>query len=111
LAYIYYVDGEKFTTDDYDEVPKYDVSSPDENTPAYESLEIGTKVWCKKGWRLYRLIGPAVVYINGDYNFWLDGKYYGKDINAWLKNHPNPDIYFDAIGLSETERVLWFLQN
>jgi hypothetical protein len=34
-----------------------------------------------------------------------------KEINDWLKEHPNPDLYFDAIGLNEADRVLYFLKN
>jgi hypothetical protein len=36
---IYYVDSEKFITDDYNKIPWKEVSSPDENTPAIQNLK------------------------------------------------------------------------
>jgi hypothetical protein len=109
MTYIYFIDKKKFTTNKYGEIPWKDISSLDENAPAYESTS-GTKLWCKKGRILHRLIGPAYISRNGIEQYFLNGKDYD-NVHDWIKDHPNPDIYFDAIGLNETERVLWFLQN
>jgi hypothetical protein len=110
MTYIYYIDNEKFTTDNYFDIPRYHVSSPDENTPALQDLNSEHKVWCEKGRILHRLTGPAYILRNGIEQYFLNGKDYD-NVHDWIKDHPNPDIYFDAIGLNETERVLWFLQN
>jgi hypothetical protein len=109
MTYVYYVDGEKFTTDNYDDIPWDDISSPNENTPAFEDLSTGEKIWCEKGYRWHRLTGPAY-FDNDRFCFWLNDKEY-ENIEEWIKDHPNPDLYFDVLGLNETERVLWFLQN
>ncbi len=108
--FVYYIDGEKFTTDDWHKIPEYDISFPDENTPAWENLETGEKLWCEKDWKFHRLTGPATIFRDKSIVFWLNDKRY-ENINVWLKDHPNPDLYFDALGMNETDRVLWFLQN
>jgi hypothetical protein len=108
--YIYYVDGEKFTTNEYFNIPIDFISSPNENTPAFEDIYYCEKIWCEKDWIIHRLTGPAFIDSNGTKNYYLNGKPYFK-IQNWLKEHPNPDMYFDAIGLNETDRVLYFLKN
>jgi hypothetical protein len=111
MRYIYYVDGEKFITDSYDAILVSEISSPDENTPAYEVLETGQKLWCEKGWRWHRLTGPARICFNGRDEFWLNDKLY-ENIQEWLKEHPNPDLYFHNIGVfTETDKIIWYLQN
>jgi hypothetical protein len=111
MRFIYYIDGEKFTTNNYDEVPIYEISFLDENTPALEDLKTGHKRWCFKGRILHRLTGPAHIADNGVEDFWLNGIYYRR-IKEWIKVHPNPDLYFDAIGIkTETDKVIWYLQN
>jgi hypothetical protein len=111
IRYIYYIDGERFTTDDRGEVLNDYVSSPDEDTPAFENLLLGFKVWCLKGLILHRLTGPARILSDGSYTFCLNGNYY-KTVKEWIKDHPNPDLYFNTIGiLTETDKILWFLQN
>jgi hypothetical protein len=107
--YVYYIDGKKFITEYNSVIPWLEIYSPDENTPAYEDLEYGYKCWYQNGKR-HRLTGPARMWSAGKKEFWLNDKHYEK-VHNWLKDHPNPDLYFDAIGLNETERVLWFLQN
>jgi hypothetical protein len=77
---------------------------------AYENLSDGYKIWALNRYVVHRLIGPAVINSNGFGWFYLKSKKYN-NVKDWLKAHPNPDLYFDAIGLNETERVLWFLQN
>ena len=107
---IYYIDGEKFISDDV-HIPWLEISSPNENTPAFEHLEIDYKYWCEKGYKRHRLIGPAHIRSDGSKFFFLNGKKY-KNVKEWIKDHPNPDLYFDAIGvLTETDKILWFLQN
>jgi hypothetical protein len=96
MTYIYYIDGEKYTTDDHDKVPIYKISSPDEQTPAFEDLETGYKYWCLQGWIFQRLTGPARIYseIHSDVEeFWLNDKKY-TNIHDWLKAHPNQDNAF-----------------
>jgi hypothetical protein len=93
---MYYIDGKKYTTNDWNEIPRYELSSPDENTPALEDLETGYKYWCKKGKFLHRLTGPAS--INNKDNsgaFWLNGNYY-YNFHDWLKVHPNQDNAFQV---------------
>jgi hypothetical protein len=111
MKYLYYIDGQKFTTDNKNRIPWNHISSPDEQTPAFENLSTGEKRWCLKGQIDHRLIGPARINKYKIGGFYLNNVYYYNNVSQWLKDHPNPDLYFDAIGLSETERVLWFLQN
>jgi hypothetical protein len=108
--YIYYIDGNKFTTNEYFNIPFEIISSPDENTPAFEDIYYWEKIWTKKGIIWHRLTGPAFIDSNGTKNYYLNGKPYF-NIQNWLKDHPNPDLYFDTINLPETERVLYFLKN
>jgi hypothetical protein len=111
MTYIYYIYGEKFTTDDSYKIPFDKISSPNEETPAIEYLKTSEKLWCEKGDVWHRLTGPALIGPDGTGSYWLyDIKYH--NIHDWLKDHPNPDLYFDAIGIkTETEKILWFLQN
>jgi hypothetical protein len=69
MRFVYYIDGEKFTTDDIDNVPFYEIFSPNEETPAYQELESGEKLWCEKGYIWHRLIGPAVIYADETVQF------------------------------------------
>jgi hypothetical protein len=108
---IYYIDGEKFTSDNSDEISIRKISSPNENTPAWENTKTGEKLWCEKGFIWHRLTGPAEITSDGREEFWLDKKYY-ETVKEWINNHPNPDLYFNAIGiLTETDKVLWYLKN
>jgi hypothetical protein len=93
--YIYYIDGQKFTTENYDDIPWDDFSSPDEETPALENQAEKEKVWCEKGFIWHRLMGPA--YIDNDefYRFWLNDKEYD-NIHDWLKDHPNQTNAFQV---------------
>jgi hypothetical protein len=91
--YVYFIDGEKYKTNNYVDIPLYDISSPDENTPAFENLEIGRKIWCEKDWKLHRLTGPAIIDKDGKERFYLNGLYY-ENIHDWLKDHPNQDNTF-----------------
>jgi hypothetical protein len=86
MSYVYYIDGEKFIAENYGEISGLKISSPDENTPAFENLKTGFKFWCEINEQIHRLTGPAEIY-------------------------PNPELYFDAINLPKTDKVLWFLQN
>jgi hypothetical protein len=109
--FVYYVNGQRFETDNFGKIPWFDISSPNENTPALEDLSDGYKEWCLKGRIRHRLIGPSVLYSNGNYDFFLNENYY-ETVNEWIKAHPNPDLYFDAIGVyTETDKILWYLQN
>jgi hypothetical protein len=94
MKYIYYIDGEKFTTNYPSEIIIYQISSPDESTPAYEK-ESRFKFWCKKGRIYHRLTGPAVIYTDDRVQFWLSG-YYFNNIHSWLKDHPNQDNTFQV---------------
>jgi hypothetical protein len=109
--YVYYENGIQNKTNILYNLRTYiKISSPDDNTPALEDLETGYKEWRNKHSYLHRLSGPARIWGDGFGEFYLNGKPY-KNIQDWLNNHPNPDLYFDVINLTETERVLWFLQN
>jgi hypothetical protein len=60
---------------------------------------------------LHRLTGPARIWPDGFGEFYLNYNYY-ENVHDWLKDHPNPDLYFNAIGIkTETDKILWFLQN
>ncbi len=95
MTYIYYVDGKRFTTDDYDDIPRYKISSPDENTPAFENSETKYKRWVEKGNRWHRLTGPAIIRADGSYVFWLNDEIY-INVEEWLKFHPNKDNTFQV---------------
>jgi hypothetical protein len=94
LRYIYYIDGEKLSTDSED-IPWNEISSPDEQTPAYENQTIGGRIWCIKGYVWHRLVGPAVILEDGTYQFWLNGLYY-ENVHDWLKSHPNQSCAFQV---------------
>jgi hypothetical protein len=68
---VYYIDGEKYTTENINNIPINQISSPDENTPAIEYTISGNKIWCEKGYRWHRLTGPARIYSDGSYFFFL----------------------------------------
>jgi hypothetical protein len=89
----YFIDGNEFTTQNYFEIPINQISSPNEQTPAFEDLKNKIKFWCLKGWLLHRLTGPAVIRSDGYKEFWLNGKYY-KNVKDWLSDHPNQDETF-----------------
>jgi hypothetical protein len=111
MRYIYYVNGKKFTTDFYYRVPWGEVSSYSENTPAYEDTLTGEKLWCLKGIIYHRLTGPAFIRGDGSIEFYLNDKRY-ENVKEWINNHPNPDLYFNAIGVfTETDKILWYLKN
>jgi hypothetical protein len=110
MRYIYYIDGEKFTTDRED-IPWEDIYSPNDNTSAFENLLTGHKIWCKRGFIRHCLIGPATIWPDGSEYFFINGEPY-ENIHDWLKDHPNPTLYFHKIGVfTETDKVLWYLQN
>jgi hypothetical protein len=99
---IYYIDGNKYISKT--NIPILKISSPDEQTPAYENLELGFKFWCDKGdvyHRLtggdiyHRLTGPAIIWNDGYQEFWLNRKKY-KNIHDWLLNHPNQTNAFQV---------------
>jgi hypothetical protein len=109
--YVYYIDGERFKIKNYYKIPFSKVSSLNEQTPAIEGLADGFKSWCLKNRYLHRLTGPAIIGSDGFGKFWLNNKVY-ENVKDWIKDHPNPDLYFNAIGLfTETDKILWFLQN
>jgi hypothetical protein len=111
MSYIYYIDGEKFTTDFLKNIPFLKISSPDEETPAWCSALTGFREWYLKGKIMHRLTGPAKILSNGREEFWLNDEFY-ETIKEWITDHPNPDLYFNKIGVfTETDKVLWFLQN
>jgi hypothetical protein len=92
---IYYIDGEKFTTDNYDDIMWDKISSLNEQTPAYEDLSTGEKLWYNKGLILHRLTGPTYFRADGSYAFWLNDKKYD-NVEYWLKDHPNQDNAFQV---------------
>jgi hypothetical protein len=95
MKFIYYVDGEKYTTDNYDEIPLDDISSLDESTPAYENLSNEFKFWCLKGDISHRLTGPAVIAGDGIEYFDLNNKRYN-NVKDWLEEHPNQTNAFQV---------------
>jgi hypothetical protein len=95
MTYIYYIDGEKFTTDHQIKTPWGDISSPNEDTPAIEDLKSEYKFWCEKGDIAHRLTGPAYISNNGTKSFYLNNKHYD-NVTDWLKDHPNQDNAFQV---------------
>jgi hypothetical protein len=93
--FIYYIDGMIFTTENYDEIPWYKISSPDENTPAYSDLTTDKKLWCEKGDIWHRLFGPAYIWSDGKEQFWLNDKRHA-NVNYWLEEHPNQTNAFQV---------------
>ncbi len=111
MSYVYYIDGVKYLIENINKkIPWLRISSPDENTPALEDLSNGYKFFCEINEQIHRLTGPAEIYPDGNLLYGLNGRIF-RNVNAWLKHHPNPELYFDVIGMNETDRVLWFLQN
>jgi hypothetical protein len=94
--YIYYIDGKKFSSDNYLVIPWYKISSPNENTPAFENLKTGEKIWCLKGNKFHRLTGPAAIRYNATYEFYLNDKCYYNNLQDWLKDHPNKSESFKS---------------
>jgi hypothetical protein len=90
--YKFYIDGKEFTTENDDNIPWDDISSPNENTPAYEDLSTDLKIWFQKG-NIHRLTGPAFILDNIKW-FYLNSFCYYNDINGWLNAHPNQDETF-----------------
>jgi hypothetical protein len=111
MTLIYYIDGKKFIGNNYKDFEWKKISSLNEEIPALEDLKTGFKCWCLKGFIRYRLTGPAVIFPDNRIQYWLFRKHYSNNVNDWLKEHPNPDLYFDAIEMNETDRILWYLQN
>jgi hypothetical protein len=95
MKYIYYINGEKFTSDNVDEIPFYKISSLDENTPAFENIRTGHRFWCLKGDKWHRLNGPAYICPDGKEDFYLNDKHY-ENIQEWLRNHPIQDNAFQV---------------
>ncbi len=93
MNYIYYINKKRFSIDDFNNIPHYDISSLDENTPAFENLTTDEKRWCLIGFKRHRLTGPAVIWPSGREDFYLNGLYY-ENIHDWLNAHPNQDNAF-----------------
>jgi hypothetical protein len=73
---VYYVNNKKYTHEDNNFVPWNEISSPDENTPAYENLKTGYKVWCEKGRIFHRLTGVALIRADKSEHFYLNDQPY-----------------------------------
>jgi hypothetical protein len=71
MTYVYYIDGERFITNYFKNIPFLKISSPNEETPAWRCALTGKKVFCLKGYRYHRLTGPAIYWASGDYSFGL----------------------------------------
>jgi hypothetical protein len=95
MKFVYYIDGKKYKIDAYSKIPHDKISSPDENTPAFEDLSTGEKLWCNEKDFWHRLTGPAYIEPNGSYYFYLNGEYYS-NIKEWLKDHPNQTNAFQV---------------
>jgi outer membrane protein assembly factor BamB len=91
---IYYIDGKKFIKSKNKKIPWDYISSPDEQTPAYEDTLTGEKIWCKKLRAYHRLTGPAEIFPDGKKYFYLNSVCYYNDIKYWLSFHPNQDNAF-----------------
>jgi hypothetical protein len=92
MLIVYYVNGNKFTTDELSKIPWNDISSLNKHTPAYENKITGDRIWCMKNLIRHRLTGPAIFRSNHK-EFWINGKFY-YNIHDWLKDHPNQNETF-----------------
>jgi hypothetical protein len=101
--FVYYIDGKKFTTENCDEIPFDDISSPNVNTPALKNSSNEYEVWCKKGYVWHRLLGPAAINSIGEKFYYLNGKRYN-NIQDWLKEHPNQDENFKKEMIDKYEK-------
>lgn len=66
--------------------------SPDDYTPAWMEIETGNKEYWYNG-KLHCEWGPALTVFN---EFYLHGKFYGKNIEKYLKDHPNQNEKFQT---------------
>lgn len=71
-----------------------------ENGPAFESAS-GTKAYYQND-KLHRLDGPAVIFSNGDEEYWVDGVQYTKE--SFLKK-TNP---FKELTVADIENLLGY---
>jgi hypothetical protein len=92
---IYWIDNNRYSTNDYSSIPFDEISSPNEQTPAYENTLTGNKCWYNKGGIPHRLTGPAVIGSNKTYEFWLNGKLY-HTVQDWLNAHPDQSVNFQT---------------
>jgi hypothetical protein len=95
MTYIYYNNNKKYKTKEGYKIPFDKISSPNEETPAYEDLESGEKLWSEKGRIWHRLTGPAIIRPDGSNEFYLNGKNY-ENVQDWLKEHPNQTNAFQV---------------
>lgn len=93
MKYRYSTKEGQFETNIWDEIPWDDLHSINDK-PAYEDLGIGYKDWRFEG-KWHRENGPAIIYSNGNYYFWLNDKMYENE-NDWLIDNPNKDILFQV---------------
>jgi hypothetical protein len=83
--FIFYIDGRKLVSDNYEDILWGFISSPDENTPAFEDLTTNEKLWCEKGFIMHRLDGPARLWSDETMLFYINDKCYFSNIHDWLK--------------------------
>jgi hypothetical protein len=83
MTCVYYIDGKSFITENYNKIHWKEISSLDENTPAYENLKTGKKLWSLKGHLWHRLTGPAIILSDGSEDYYLNDKLY-ENIHDWL---------------------------
>lgn len=82
---------ELFQNEDPQLFPIFDLHS-ENDLPAIEDLKTEYKEWRFEG-KLHRETGPARIYFDGNYEFWLHGNIYD-NVKHWLENHPNQDNVF-----------------
>ncbi len=111
MTKVFYIDGMKVPDNKFSVTPWRLISSPNEDTPAFEDLSTGEKLWCLKGYRLHRLTGPARIWSDGQEQFYLNDKIY-ENVKEWILDHPEPELYFNAVGIfTETDKIIWHLKN
>lgn len=111
--YFYHTKLGLFKTNNWDEIPFYKthhhiredlLQSPEDGTAALYYSN-GKQEWFENG-MLHRLSGPASFY-NFQYQFWyLNNKLYS--FKDWILNHPNLQIYYAAIGLTNKNKQIDF---
>jgi hypothetical protein len=80
------INGVKTSYNYWSDVPRYEISSPNEFIPAAKFSD-GYKFWWKKGYVWHRLLGPATINSIGEKFYYLNGKRYN-NIHDWLNAHP-----------------------
>jgi hypothetical protein len=94
MNFIYTTKEGIFETNDWTTIPLSNLHSFNDE-PSFEDLKNGYKEWKFEG-NWHRESGPAVIYSDGSYFFYLNDIYY-ENVKDWLKDNPNQDKAFQVM--------------